>query len=173
MHDGDSAAVLEARHIRRSFGAVVALADASLSLRSHEVLGLVGDNGAGKSTFLKILSGVLAPHDGELAIDGRPVQLRRADARQAADDEGWQKPLLEDGRGLGDVRFKPEAVHEQAEETLGRRLRTVGRHRRLQRGEKGRVAGVLEAGPAPGDVEQPGGVRNRLHRRDRSGVRLR
>ena len=61
MHDGDTAAVLEARHIRRSFGAVVALADASLSLRRHEVLGLVGDNGAGKSTFLKILSGVLAP----------------------------------------------------------------------------------------------------------------
>ena len=116
------------------------------------------------------------------ALGEKPVQLRRADARQPADDEGRQKPLLEDGRGLGDVRFKPEAVHEQAEETLGGRLRTVGRHRRfgvdgpnerLQRGEKGRVAGVLEAGPASGDVEQPGGVRNRLHRRDRSGVWLR
>ena len=99
MHDGDPApaTVLEARHIRRSFGAVVALADASLSLRRDEVLGLVGDNGAGKSTFLKILSGVLAPDDGELAIDGRPVQLRRAqDAMDAGIETVYQDLALVD-----------------------------------------------------------------------------
>jgi ABC-type sugar transport system ATPase subunit len=93
----DAATVLEARHIRRSFGAVVALADASLALRRHEVHGLVGDNGAGKSTFLKILSGVLAPDAGELLIDGRQVALRRAqDAMDAGIETVYQDLALVD-----------------------------------------------------------------------------
>lgn len=69
---------LEARHITRNFGAVVALADASLTLYPGEVLGLVGDNGAGKSTLLKILSGIIQASSGEILIDGKPVQMRRA-----------------------------------------------------------------------------------------------
>ena len=60
MADRSTTPVLEARHITRHFGAVIALADASLTLGRGEVLGLVGDNGAGKSTFLKILSGVIS-----------------------------------------------------------------------------------------------------------------
>ena len=94
---GETAAVLEARHITRHFGAVVALADASLSLKRHEVLGLVGDNGAGKSTLLKILSGIVAPSSGEILIDGRPVQLRRAqDAMDAGIETVYQDLALVD-----------------------------------------------------------------------------
>ena len=99
MQDGapEAATVLEARHIRRSFGAVVALQDASLGLRRHEVHGLVGDNGAGKSTFLKILSGVLAPDDGALLIDGAEVALRRAqDAMDAGIETVYQDLALVD-----------------------------------------------------------------------------
>lgn len=70
--------VLEARNISRHFGAVVALDDASISLRSHEVLGLVGDNGAGKSTLLKILSGVISAHGGAVYADGKELVLRSA-----------------------------------------------------------------------------------------------
>ena len=89
--------VLEARHIRRHFGAVVALADASLTLYPREVVGLVGDNGAGKSTLLKILSGILSPSDGEILIDGRPVQLRRAqDAMDAGIETVYQDLALVD-----------------------------------------------------------------------------
>jgi ABC-type sugar transport system ATPase subunit len=89
--------VLEARHITRHFGAVIALADASLSLRPREVLGLVGDNGAGKSTLLKILSGILNPSGGEIFIDGRPVQLRRAqDAMDAGIETVYQDLALVD-----------------------------------------------------------------------------
>ncbi|WP_395815056.1 ATP-binding cassette domain-containing protein [Devosia sp.] len=94
---GETAAVLEARHITRHFGAVVALADASLSLKRHEVLGLVGDNGAGKSTLLKILSGIVAPSSGEILIDGKPVQLRRAqDAMDAGIETVYQDLALVD-----------------------------------------------------------------------------
>jgi len=89
--------VLEARHITRNFGALVALADASLTLNRHEVLGLVGDNGAGKSTLLKILSGVIAATSGEILIDGKPVQIRKAqDAMDAGIETVYQDLALVD-----------------------------------------------------------------------------
>ncbi|MBC7740511.1 MAG: sugar ABC transporter ATP-binding protein [Candidatus Saccharibacteria bacterium] len=89
--------VLEARHITRNFGAVVALADASLKLNRHEVLGLVGDNGAGKSTLLKILSGILSASSGEIRIDGRQVQLTKAqDALDAGIETVYQDLALVD-----------------------------------------------------------------------------
>ena len=89
--------VLEARHIARRFGAVVALADASIALRRHEVLGLVGDNGAGKSTLLKILSGVLPADGGDIFLEGRPIQIRRAqDAMDAGIETVYQDLALVD-----------------------------------------------------------------------------
>jgi ABC-type sugar transport system ATPase subunit len=91
------APVLEARHMVRRFGAVVALADASLALRRHEVLGLVGDNGAGKSTLLKILSGVLPADDGAIFLEGREIQIRRAqDAMDAGIETVYQDLALVD-----------------------------------------------------------------------------
>ena len=89
--------VLAARHMARRFGAVVALADASLSLRRHEVLGLVGDNGAGKSTLLKILSGVLPADAGDILLEGRAIQIRRAqDAMDAGIETVYQDLALVD-----------------------------------------------------------------------------
>lgn len=67
--------LLEARAIAKTFGRVTALADASLLAYAGEVSAIVGDNGAGKSTFIKILSGALAPDGGELLLDGRPIRL--------------------------------------------------------------------------------------------------
>src|SRR5690606_495185 len=97
MTDTTGQTVLEARHITRNFGAVVALADASISLDRREVLGLVGDNGAGKSTLLKILSGILAPTSGGIFLDGRPVQLRKAqDAMDAGIETVYQDLALVD-----------------------------------------------------------------------------
>ncbi len=89
--------VLEARHVTRRFGAVTALADASLSLGQNEVLALVGDNGAGKSTLLKILSGVLPPDSGQIFLEGREVQLRRPhDALEAGIETVYQDLALVD-----------------------------------------------------------------------------
>ncbi len=90
-------AVLEAENITKNFGAVIALSGASLALRPMEVLGLVGDNGAGKSTLLKILSGVLQASTGEIRIDGKPIQLRRAqDAMDAGIETVYQDLALVD-----------------------------------------------------------------------------
>lgn len=88
---------LTAEHITRRYGAVVALADASLTLRSGEVMGLVGDNGAGKSTLLKVLSGVVIPDSGEITVEGERVELRRpADALAAGIETVYQDLALVD-----------------------------------------------------------------------------
>jgi ABC-type sugar transport system ATPase subunit len=73
--------VLEARHIRKSFVGVQALSDANFSLNEGEICGLVGANGSGKTTFARIVAGLLTPDGGGLALYGKPVNLRsRLDA---------------------------------------------------------------------------------------------
>jgi simple sugar transport system ATP-binding protein len=67
--------LLRAEHISKSFGPVVALKDVSMYLRKGEVLALVGDNGAGKSTFIKIICGFHQPDSGTIEWEGRPLHL--------------------------------------------------------------------------------------------------
>lgn len=64
------------RNIAKRFGHVQALIDATVTVRSGEVVALFGDNGAGKSTFLKTLLGINAPDAGEVVIADQPVKLR-------------------------------------------------------------------------------------------------
>ncbi|MER3401604.1 MAG: ABC transporter ATP-binding protein, partial [Thermoflexus sp.] len=71
------------RGIHKRFGAVQALRGVDLVLDSGEVLGLVGDNAAGKSTLMKVLSGALQPDAGEILFRGTPVRFASpADARR-------------------------------------------------------------------------------------------
>jgi simple sugar transport system ATP-binding protein len=67
--------VIEARGISKRFGHVVALQGVDLTLAAGEVLGVVGDNGAGKTTFMKVLSGLHAPSAGQLLVRGEEVQF--------------------------------------------------------------------------------------------------
>jgi simple sugar transport system ATP-binding protein len=68
-------ALLEAHGIVKSFGRVRALRGASFTVNGGEVVALIGDNGAGKSTMVKTLSGVLTPDDGEIRFEGRTVSI--------------------------------------------------------------------------------------------------
>ena len=68
--------LLELVGICKRFPGVVAVDDVSMSVRSGEVVGLIGENGAGKSTLMKILGGVLQADAGVIRIDGRPVAIR-------------------------------------------------------------------------------------------------
>ena len=68
--------VVEMRGISKSFGPVRALANVDLTLEPGEILGLVGDNSAGKSTLMKILTGAYQRDFGEILIDGEPVHFR-------------------------------------------------------------------------------------------------
>ena len=75
--------ILRAASLKKSFGAIQALHDVSLSIKKSEVVALIGDNGAGKSTIIKILSGVLCPDSGSLQINGKEVNLKQYSVRKA------------------------------------------------------------------------------------------
>ena len=65
--------IIEMREIEKHFGSVIALAGVSLAVHPGEVMCLLGDNGAGKSTFIKTMSGVHTPSAGEMLVEGKPV----------------------------------------------------------------------------------------------------
>lgn len=68
--------IVEMIGISKRFGAVQALRNVDLELRRGEILGLVGDNAAGKSTLMKVLAGAYMPDAGEIRIEGEKVQIQ-------------------------------------------------------------------------------------------------
>ena len=75
MSGNGDAHLVELDHVSKYFGNVIALRDVSLHVNAGEVTCILGDNGAGKSTFIKILSGVHQPDGGRLLVDGDHVQF--------------------------------------------------------------------------------------------------
>jgi ABC-type sugar transport system ATPase subunit len=69
--------VFEARAVSKSFGPVHALSGVSVTLNRGEVHSIIGENGAGKSTLMNIICGRLAPTEGQLFVDGAPVQFHQ------------------------------------------------------------------------------------------------
>jgi len=63
--------IVRVEHISKRFGGVVALDDVSLSLQKGEICCLVGENGSGKSTMIKIISGIYTPDEGDIYIEGQ------------------------------------------------------------------------------------------------------
>ncbi|MCL4170937.1 UNVERIFIED_CONTAM: hypothetical protein GTU68_050532, partial [Idotea baltica] len=76
--------IVEMRNIQKHFGSVIALSGVSLSVFAGECHCLLGDNGAGKSTFIKTMSGVHQPTSGEMFLDGKPIQFTRPREGMAA-----------------------------------------------------------------------------------------
>lgn len=75
--------VLKARGLVKRYGQVTALDGADFDLMPGEVLAVIGDNGAGKSSLIKALTGALQPDEGTLELDGAPVRFRDpVDARR-------------------------------------------------------------------------------------------
>jgi rhamnose transport system ATP-binding protein len=87
--------LLAVRSVAKSFGAVAAVKDVSFPLYAGEVHALVGENGAGKSTIVKMLAGVHLPDAGTIELDGRPLELGSpADALAAGIAVIYQEPTL-------------------------------------------------------------------------------
>ncbi|QRP49367.1 sugar ABC transporter ATP-binding protein [Amycolatopsis sp. FDAARGOS 1241] len=91
----DRVPLLEVRGVTKSFGAVAAVAGVSFPLHAGEAHALVGENGAGKSTIVKMLAGVHRPDTGTLLLDGQEVEFSSpADAKAAGIAVIYQEPTL-------------------------------------------------------------------------------
>ena len=94
-YTSDNLPVIEMRNIKKNFGAVQALRGVDLALQHNEVLGLVGDNAAGKSTLMKVLSGAYIPDEGEILIEGEKAHLANPmDARRQGIEMVYQDYAL-------------------------------------------------------------------------------
>lgn len=92
---GAAAPILDAQGVSKRFGSVLALRDASLRLMRGEVVALMGANGAGKSTFVKILTGALRPDTGHVRIRGAEARVGSpAQARASGLVPVYQEPSL-------------------------------------------------------------------------------
>ncbi|MBP0579972.1 sugar ABC transporter ATP-binding protein [Labrys sp. LIt4] len=107
--------VLEARNIVKRYGHVTALDGVDFELRKGEILAVVGDNGAGKSSLIKALTGALKPDSGEILLDGQPVHFKGPlDARHRGIETVYQ-----------DLAVAP-ALDISSNLFLGRELRMQG-----------------------------------------------
>ncbi|MBB2945217.1 fructose transport system ATP-binding protein [Actinoplanes lutulentus] len=98
--------VLEAKSLTKRYGRVVAIDGSDLELYPGEILAVIGDNGAGKSSLIKALSGALVPDSGEIRLDGEPVRFRNPmDARAAGIETVYQTLAVAPGLDIADNLF--------------------------------------------------------------------
>lgn len=68
--------IIRTEGISKEFSGVYVLKDISVEIKKGEVFGIIGENGAGKSTFIKILNGTFTPSEGQIFFEGRPVYIK-------------------------------------------------------------------------------------------------
>lgn len=113
--DNNANVVMKATGLVKHYGRVVALDHADFELRAGEILAVIGDNGAGKSTMIKALSGAVVPDGGTIELDGTKVLFRSPmEARAAGIETVYQNLALSPALSIGDNMF------------LGRELRKPG-----------------------------------------------
>lgn len=107
--------ILTARGLVKRYGRVTALDHADFDLYPGEILAVIGDNGAGKSSLIKAISGAVHPDEGEIRLDGQPVDFRSPmEARDAGIETVYQNLALSPALSIADNMF------------LGREIRKPG-----------------------------------------------
>ncbi len=124
MGTPSSALVLEARGLVKRYGHVAALDGADFELLRGEILGVIGDNGAGKSSLIKALSGALIPGAGEIFLDGKLVTFRAPiDARQQGIETVYQELAVAPAMTITENLFLGREIHRPG--LLGSLLRLI------------------------------------------------
>ena len=71
--NGERAPLLQLRHVAKSFGGLLVVDDLDLEVRDGEIVSLIGPNGAGKTTVFNLVTGIYAPDDGDIVLEGRDI----------------------------------------------------------------------------------------------------
>lgn len=120
--------VLEARGLVKRYGHVTALDGADFELYPGEILAVIGDNGAGKSTLIKALSGAIIPDEGEILVDGKPVQFRGPlDARRHGIETVYQDLALATALDISENIFLGREIRRQ--DVFGSMFRMLDKRR--------------------------------------------
>ena len=118
--------VLEARQLVKRYGRVTALDHADFQLMPGEILAVIGDNGAGKSSLIKALTGAVTPDSGEILLDGRPVRFTSPiEARAAGIETVYQNLALSPALSIADNMFLGREIRESG--IMGRMFRKLDR----------------------------------------------
>lgn len=113
--------VIETVHLRKEFGDVVALEDLSLQIRAGECFGFLGPNGSGKTTTIKLLTGLLRPTRGRALIGGHDIQRDHLAAKRLIGYVPDTPYLYEKLTAREFLRFVGD-LYELPEATLNRRI---------------------------------------------------
>jgi fructose transport system ATP-binding protein len=118
--------ILTARGIVKRYGRVTALDNADFDLYPGEILAVIGDNGAGKSSLIKAISGAITPDEGEIRLHGQPVQFRSPiEARKAGIETVYQNLALSPALSIADNMFLGREIRKPG--LRGSLLRTLDR----------------------------------------------
>lgn len=113
--NSSSPLVMQAKGLVKRYGQVTALDGADFELRAGEILAVIGDNGAGKSSLIKALSGAVVPDEGEIYLDGQRIHFKSPiDARRAGIETVYQDLAVAPAMTIAENLF------------LGRELRRPG-----------------------------------------------
>jgi ABC-type sugar transport system ATPase subunit len=116
---------IAAEHVSKQFGHVQALRDASIKANYGEIVALFGDNGAGKSTFLRILQGIHRPDTGQVIVADKPVTMHSVrDAQRLGVDTVYQDLALAPDLSVIDNMF---LGHEEYQKGLLGKLGVLDR----------------------------------------------
>lgn len=141
--------ILEARGLVKRYGHVTALDGMDFALRAGEVLAVIGDNGAGKSSLIKALSGALVPDAGKIRVDGKVVRFREPmDARGAGIETVYQELAVAPSMTIAENLFMGREVRRGG--VLGQVFRLLDHGKMLE--ESRRFLGELEIGIQGMDV---------------------
>ena len=125
------ALVMQAKGIVKRYGQVTALDGADFELRAGEILAVIGDNGAGKSSLIKCLSGATIPDSGEILLDGAPVKFRNPmEARRAGIETVYQDLAVAPAMTIAENLFLGREVRRPG--LLGSLLRMLDKKRMLE-----------------------------------------
>ncbi|MBO9127825.1 MULTISPECIES: ATP-binding cassette domain-containing protein [unclassified Rhizobium] len=118
--------VLQAKGLVKKYGRVVAIDHADFDLMPGEILGVIGDNGAGKSSLIKALSGAVRPDAGEILLDGAPITFGSPiEARKAGIETVYQTLALSPALSISDNLFLGREIYSN--NILGRLLHQLDR----------------------------------------------
>jgi len=120
--------ILKGRGLVKRYGKVTALDHCDFDLMPGEILAVIGDNGAGKSSLIKAISGAVAPDDGQVFLEGKEIKFKSPiQAREAGIEAVYQSLAMSPALSIADNMFMGREIRRPG--IMGKWFRKLDRQR--------------------------------------------